>query len=198
MKIKNVDQMKQEIIKILEKQSQDLIEKNRPKIRSAIKPLIIDAILDCEEIKSLQNGILKYDFGLNFDPSYVIAWSIADSSRVRYIKTSAYSAGFIIEIQPGSHENLLSLKEAYQETEMGEIPWLKWLLHMGDSVIIGDFGVKYTNSGRSGGAIMIKNYNAPFRVDSNYSGTAENNFITRALNNKINEIQETAWQIIKN
>ena len=106
------------------------------------------------------------DFGLTTDPTSLISWVIADSMRIRYTPDTRYIALFSIEIQPASHENLYDLEVAYQETEKGvQLPWLEWLLEMGDSVIISDFGVKYKEAGRTGGAVMIKNF-TPFRVNS--------------------------------
>ena len=171
------------IDKELEARIRKSIAGARRKIRNALKPLIIDAIYSSPEMNSVRSGLLKYDFGLTTDPTPLISWVVADSMTIRYTPDTKYIALFTIQIQPSSHENLYDLKVAYQETEKGDsLPWLQWLLEMGDSVIIADFGVKQTRGGRTGGAIMIENYNAPFRVDSYYAGTISDNFITRALN----------------
>lgn len=192
MKFKDFDNL---VKKSLEKVLRAEIAKKRPKMRGAIKAIITDAIFDCPEMQSLRYDQLKYDFGLTEDPSWPIAWSIADSMRLRYIVTDEYVGGFEVSVQPGKYDNLYSLSVAYQATEKGgSIPWLNWLLEHGDSIIIANFGVKYTNYGRSSGAIMVENYGA-FRVDPSYSGVSGNNFITRALNNSLPLIQSTAWQI---
>lgn len=185
------------IDKELEARVRKMIARARRRIRAALKPIIIDAIYDCPEMVSVREGILKYDFGLTTDPTSLISWVVADSMTVRYTTDTRYIALFSVQIQPASHENLYDLEVAYQETEKGvQLPWLEWLLELGDSVIVADFGVKYeAGEGRTGNAFMAKNYNTPFRVDSNFSGTISNNFITRALNRKKQEIQETAWQI---
>jgi hypothetical protein len=183
----------------IEKELEARIRKNiagaRKKIRAALKPIIIDAIYDCPEMRSVRGGVLQYDFGLTTDPTALISWVIADSMTIRYTPDTKYIALFTIEIQPGNHENLYDLGVAYQLTDKGdELPWLSWLLEMGDSVIVSDFGVKYTNSGRTGEAIMVRNYYAPYRVNSSYSGTLNDNFITRALDRNKDRIQEAAWQ----
>lgn len=191
-----VKSFKRFIDKELESRIRKLIATNRRRIRTALKPIIIEAIYECPEMVSVRNGLLKYDFGLTTDPTALISWVVADSMTVRYTPDTKYIAMFSVEIQPASHENLYDLSVAYQLTEKGDtLPWLQWLLEMGDSVIISNFGVRYTNSGRIGEAVMIQNYNAPFRVNSSYSGTISDNFITRALNRKQQEIQEAAWQI---
>ncbi len=185
-----------DVYKSLVKEVRAQIAKKRPKIRENVKPIIIDAIYDCPEMVSVREDLLKYDFGLTQDPSMAIAWSIADSMRLRYFVTPELVGGFEISVQPGSYQNLYTLSAAYQITEKGDsLPWLKWLLEAGDAIIIADFGVKYTEGyGRTGGAIMVQGY-TPFRVDSAFSGVSGDNFITRALNTILPKIQETAWRI---
>ena len=92
------------------------------------------------------------------------------------------SGGVSLYIQPRTYSNLLSLSSAYQVIEDGgSLPWLSWLLLEGDQILIANYGVKYkAGTGRSGRATMQKNA-TPFRVDPEYSGTIDNNFITKAL-----------------
>ena len=64
--------------------------------------------------------------------------------------------------------------------EGGRIPWLNWLLTAGDSILIANFGVEFGSYGRTGKARMSGNF-APYKVHSSFSGTPDNNFITRAI-----------------
>jgi hypothetical protein len=115
-----------------------------------------------------------------------------------------YLGGFIIgrsfvAIQPANHFELLTLPQAVVIIEDGaRLPWLDWLLHYGDQIIIADFGVKYQSGrGRSGGATMEKG-GTPFRVNPQYSGVSGNNFIVRALNRRRREIEREIWRSILN
>jgi hypothetical protein len=67
-----------------------------------------------------------------------------------------------------------------QPIDGGSLPWLEWLLTLGDTIIIGSFGVEYGPHGRTGKAHMTKRAR-PFKVNSSFSGTIDNNFITRAV-----------------
>ncbi len=78
---------------------------------------------------------------------------------------------------------------ATQAIKNGNLPWLKWLLTLGDAIIIADYGVQYGPFGRTGEARMTRKY-APFKVNTKYSGTADNNFISKALGNYSSEIQQ--------
>lgn len=180
--------------KILKALAQD-INKNFSKKINLVKDTfsrnIYDAIISCPEMNSVSNGLLKIDFGLLFDPVVAIAIAAANSIVVSYkpVNTKLTSGGFNITVQPLDYLNLLSLPEAVNITEKGvTLPWLEWLLTYGDSIIIVDFGVKYTRNGRTGGGYMSPEAK-PFKVNAMFSGTVDNNFITRAINAKLNDIE---------
>ena len=152
---------------------------------------VYDAVVSCPEMNSVSSGVLKIDFGLLFDPVVVIAIATADSVNVQFNKVNnkLTTGGFSVTVQPLDYLNLLSLPQAINITEKGiTLPWLEWLLTYGDSIIIADFGVKYTRDGRTGGGYMSPEAK-PFIVNSMFSGTVDNNFITRAIDAKLNNIE---------
>lgn len=172
-----------------------IFTKARPKIESSIKALVVEALSTCPEILSLQNGKLKYDFGLSDDPTSDIIYAIANSTYVSFRDFSLKLSGSIVAlnifIQPSDFQNLLSLPVASVVTEKGEsLPWLEWLLTAGDAIIVNSYHVQYQSSptSRSGGAIMVPN--GIFKVDSSFSGTEDDNFITRSLNKYQAKIME--------
>ena len=158
-----------------------------------LRPIVRRAIASSPAIDSLRSGTMRADFGLTKDPTGLIIESVADSIQVRprEVKFSGSKAvtGIDIFIQPSSFSNLLSLPVAEQAIKNGSIPWLKWLLTLGDAVIIADFGIQYGPFGRTGEARMTRKY-APFRVNSRYSGTSDNNFISKALAKFSTEIKQ--------
>jgi hypothetical protein len=172
-----------------------IFTKARPKIESSIKALVVEALSTCPEILSLQNGKLKYDFGLSDDPTSDIIYAIANSTYVSFrdfsLKLSGSTVALNIFIQPSDFQNLLSLPAASVVTEKGEsLPWLEWLLTAGDAIIVNSYHVQYQSSpaSRSGGAIMVPS--GIFKVDSSFSGTEDDNFITRSLNKYQAKIME--------
>jgi hypothetical protein len=193
MKFQSIDK---KILQALQQEAKTVIQKNYGKLRNAIKPIIIDSIYDCPEMESVRSGKLKYDFGIETDPTLIIAWSVADSMRLSYSYSPSYVFNFQITVQPINDNTLLSLPQSFVKLgDGGEIPWLEWLLKKGSKIIMLDFGVLYKQAGRTGGAIMVKNI-SPFMVDPNYAGTDDDNFISRALSKNINKIQQTAWQTL--
>ncbi|HCI71445.1 MAG TPA: hypothetical protein DHV30_12970, partial [Balneola sp.] len=69
-------------------------------------------------------------------------------------------AKFTIEAAPSDLQTVTSGSEdGLQETEKGQsLPWLKWLLTLGDAVIIRSFEVKagFPKRSRTGDKIMVK------------------------------------------
>ena len=83
-----------------------------------------------------------------------------------------------------------------QPIDGGSLPWLQWLLLEGDSIIIANFGVEYSNEaqGRAGPARMTRQAR-PFRVNPKFSGTKDDNFITRSLSGRILEIEKAIKEV---
>ena len=198
LKIKLLDssqKIEKNILAASEKEIKTLFQRAKPKIESEIKQLIVEALSSCPEILSLKSGQLKYDFGLVIDPADDIIYSVANSTHVifknfRFTKQEVKNV-FSVYIQSSTFNNLLNLAVANVITENGEVlPWLEWLLTAGDAVVILDYSVEYgrNSNSRTGNAIMVPG--GFFRVDPKYSGTVENNFITRALEKYPPKIEE--------
>lgn len=172
-----------------------IFNKSRSKIESEVRNIVVEAISNCPEIQSLRAGKLRLDFGLSDDPTSEIIYAIANSTFVSFkdfkLQASGTSVALNIYVQPSDFQNLLSLPSSNVSTEAGDsLPWLQWLLTAGDAIIITGYSVEYKTSpnSRSGGAIMVPN--GVFKVDSSFSGTVEDNFISRAINKYQDRIRE--------
>jgi hypothetical protein len=107
-------------------------------------------------------------------------------------------ARFTIEILPVNYIEILTKlvdNAAYVSTPSGVlIEWLRWLLQLGDRTIIPGYRVteKITasvrNRSRSSLSLMIKG--GSFRIRPQFSGTENDNFITRALVRVLDDIPE--------
>ncbi len=170
--------------KALAKEINKTLNKTAKKIENQIRPLIRSALLSSEEIASLRGGVLRAEFGLDIDPTSSIVDAIVGSVGVNVSKlTTDFRGGIQLVMQPSDYANLLLLPEANQPIEDGgSLPWLSWLLTLGDAIIIADFGVEFGSfaQSRTGQARMTKK-RAPYKVNSAYSGTEGNNFITRSI-----------------
>tara|TARA_R100000664_G_C2729213_1_gene120243 strand:- start:98 stop:700 length:603 start_codon:yes stop_codon:yes gene_type:complete len=160
------------------------------KVRGQVESLFSSALYASPEIASLSNGVLRAEFGLTFDPTNQLVRAIVSSLDMSVDKVNnKLQGGFTIVMQPTDYGNLLSLPIAYQPVDGGALPWLMWLLTLGDSIIIGNFGFEVGNHGRTGRGHMVKT-KAPYKVNGAFSGTVDNNFITRAIARVMPEIKE--------
>ncbi len=176
------------------------IKQNVPALRTKMRSIIAGALYNSHEIRSLSGGTLMADFGLTSDPSNNIVSSVVASMTITTKRTTSSSStirgGFTLTLQPSDYTNLLSLPSAQQLIDGGSIPWLEWLLTLGDSIIIANFGVEYGPFGRTGKAHMIESAK-PFKVNSSFSGTPNNNFITRAIQTVSPQIETAIIGVLK-
>jgi len=180
------------IYNALAKEANKVLAKRADKVKSNIIPIVKTALLASPAILSLGGGVLRFDFGLTGDPGPQIVDGVINSLHIRTQKATvsggSIKGGFTLYMQPSDYSNLLSLPVAMQALELeGSIPWLEWLLLVGDAIVIADWGVEYgAGFGRSGGAHMVefpskKARLGPFKVNTAYSGNVDNNFITKAI-----------------
>lgn len=85
----------------------------------------------------------------------------------------------------------------------GVIPWLKWMLTAGDSIIIKDYQVKfgnYTNKisygkpvSRTGLAVMVEETGSFWSIPPEYHAFVDKNFVTEA----IESLEQPFFEIVK-
>jgi hypothetical protein len=191
--IDSVAQIEKKILVALVSEANLTFTKSITKAIEPIKVIVRSALESSSEISSLNGGTLRADFGIPIGKDvtapivHAIVESVTFSTQKFSVAGKKITGGVTVAIQPSSFVNLSGL--GITETEnVGGIPWLDWLLNLGDSIIIADFGVDYGPYGRSGMARMTVS-RRPFKVDTAFSGTPENNFITRALESKASDIE---------
>lgn len=172
------------------------IQSNSSRVKNNIKLMIPAWITEQKEVSSLlaqgvQNS-LNAEFGLTPGlPDLSVAAiirSVADSISVEIPKLDRHLKGSVLfRIQPNDFANLLGLPEGFVTTNLGSnLHWLNWLLTMGGTPVVTGYQYIPSNSGRSGGGQMTGG--KVWRVPSEHSGTIDDNFITRALENREKEI----------
>ena len=124
-----------------------------------------------------------------------IIQAVKDSVRVKIRKFDIKLRGGIdVYFQPTSFQNLLSLSSGHTTIKDGDLHWLNWLLTFGDTIIVAGYDYNAeTGIGRSGLGNMQEG--GGWRVPPEFSGTLQNNFVTRALIGKQQE--DTIAKIFK-
>lgn len=175
------------------------LRKNRPRVENRLRGLIPGWIKSSPEIVSLNSeglqGSLNAQFGLYpgqaaAATAAIVAGVITSVNVVVRPLSTKLNVRSVVEftVQPITYENLLSIPEGVviQETNGKILPWLDWLLNLGNTVIVGGYSYTPENLGRSGGGTM--NPGVGWRVPPQYAGVPGDNFISRALANREKEI----------
>lgn len=185
-----------EIYKTLSSMINSLIKKNKNHVISLFKPAINNWIRSQPEINSLLSegifGSLNAQFGLPFGSAdsavNKIVQSITDTLNIDIKNIDKSLRGHVVfNFQQSDFGNLLGLSAGQVITERGtDLHWLDWLLTKGDTVIVIGYQYVPDNKGRSGGGLMYSG--SAWRVPPQFSGTNDNNFITRAFDGREQEV----------
>jgi len=171
------------------------ITKNKRKVASLFKNSVENWIRQSSEMISLSSSgpdTLGAQFGLprGTNDSVVndIVDSISDSLVIDFVKINRQLKGGVsFSFQTKDFANLLALPSATVITQAGQrLEWLNWLLNLGDTTIVVGFEYTPSSMGRSGGGTMTGG--GLWRVPPNFSGTQDDNFITRSFFGKESEI----------
>lgn len=179
-------------------QSRRLITNKMPTIesnvRSKIQPIILSSLNTSETVQSLLYGTLRDDLGLFSNTVQItvnnIVKYISENMIIRIRQSSKNRAAYTITaelIKAGDIQNIVSLPISTFPSTGGEVHWLEWLITKGSQVILGDYWIFPYAEGRtrSGGTKIMKKLisssGEPFRIDPEYAGTTDNNFIRTAV-----------------
>jgi hypothetical protein len=174
-----------------------LIKKNFKTAQKRIESSVSGWVTSQPEVQSLlKEGVpnsLHAQFGLQAGQgllsSIEVVNAIIASIEVRVRRVDAkLNTGIDFNIQPENLRNLLGLPSGFTQTEDQDIlPWLTWLLLEGSNTIV--YGYTYVPdlSGRSGGGTMEAG--GSWRIPPEFSGTIDDNFVTRALSNRDKELE---------
>lgn len=166
-------------------QVNNLLSSNKSKIINEILSFIPKWINNQPEVQALLSKNLTGEFGFNTSPSNIVNAIISAVSSSISINFKKYNknltgGGLELSIQQNDFANLLALPQGHTIYSGGDLHWLEWMLLRGDQIVV--VGYEYnpkTGLGRTGLGNMITGRG--FRVPPQYSGTSDNNFITRAL-----------------
>jgi hypothetical protein len=162
-------------------------------IDSGLTTRVSQWIIDSPEIQSVLSGSLRGDFGIVSPAESVaeIVKAIERSVVIEWLPLNAALEGIAlnIKVQPSDLANVLNAVSPVVTKKGESLPWIEWLLLAGDSPVVMNYHVEEGDFGITGQAHMVRggSYRVG-RVNPSFSGTIEDNFITRALSGKEFEI----------
>ena len=196
MKLLDEKNIEKEILKAMHKHVKKYFKNNAEYLEMSVANTLMTAIHASPTMQELKSGRLKEELGDEFVNEYGITMAIVNAAKLT-VGVPKISGGKIVgniklEAAPTDLATLTSgHEEGIQETEKGQmLPWLKWLTTLGDAVIVRDYEVRagFPDKSRTGDKIMVKG--SGWRVPPAHSGTPENNFLTRAIDDALPEIEK--------
>ena len=189
-----------EIVKKVKRKAPIIQTNITEKVREAVR----DALVSTPEYQSIIQGKLKAELGVPNSDSRIITVIDTWIENIVVNVKAARTPFLVIDIGiiQGDYSDVLSLPQAQYTYKSkrgeGEIPWLKWLLLEGDKRIINKYEFSSNTRGsRTGMGIMISKARGFWQVPPEFSGTAVDNFATRALENIETTIDKIVEQLIK-
>lgn len=186
------DKIESEILSVLRTELNKIMRLAVPAIRTRIQDTCIKMIQDTSEYDSLLSGELLGQLGIpdvNQRLRHIldtIRRGVSVDHQPIHVQGKSLVGGIKIGMIKSDFEDILSLPDSqYISNGRYVIPWLEWLLIEGDRIVVLDYAVTYAINAqqrarsRTGLALMIPG--SGFRVDPRYSGTMDDNFITRAF-----------------
>jgi hypothetical protein len=189
IQIEGEKSIEKKIIQALAGEVDKMLKKAAGPIKMRLRFAVLERIKNTPEYKSLFGGKLQAEFGLKNPQQRMeaILTTWVKSINVTLIttkkRTDKFVGGLNIEMIQGNFRDVIDLPEAKLVTSKGEtLPWLEWLLLYGDKIIIRDYVFSANNpKSRTGLGVMMHRRGKNWRVPPEFSGTINNNFVTRAL-----------------
>jgi len=195
--IEKVPEIRDAILDSLVLYLEPAFRRSIPIIRRRIVDFAIDKIKSEPEYPSLLNGKLKYEFGIP-NPDNVVSdileiW--ANNISINYqpvVKRGSHIVAYVqIDMIKQDFEDVLSSSSAIVHDNMSGIslPWLQWLLLDGSKILVRNHKVRIgpNRRSRTGMALMVGS-KENWKVPSEFAGTKNNNWVTRAIQSMNDEI----------
>jgi len=160
------------------------------KIKQELPSIIKMVITNTAEYNSILNGQLKYELGIPDSDTKLSGlldiWSkniVYNYEKPRISGNTIKSSFSANTIRVDFSDVLYTDYALVVDSVRGySLPWLEWLLLDGNTIIVPKHSVQFGSNkfSRTGNAVMIESKKS-WKISSEYAGTINNNWITRAL-----------------
>jgi hypothetical protein len=189
--------IKLKILKAAQPEIRQIMNRGIRKVTSELPILIKDIVMTSPEYYDIIGGKLKLELGIpngveaidglisiwtqNIDYNY-----IPPKISAGKLKTSFSASAFRIDFSDVLYS---PYAKVYDKLRGYELPWLEWLVLMGNIPIVQNYEVQfgYNERSRTGKAVMVRGDS--WSVPLEYSGTINDNWITRAIKASEQRIQ---------
>ena len=189
-------------------QVRKFMEIRKNKLREQLPSIIYKAIVSSPEYSSILGGGLRYQFGIP-NPMQKLEGILniwVSNVLVTYtppvvISGGRIKSGIIIEMIKSDYSDVLGTDYALVEDKRRgySLPWLKWLLLDGSYTLVRNHQVILGSNPRSRtGLAVMRPSSDSWGVPRRFSGTMNDNWITRSLDLSQNVINNFIIKVMEN
>lgn len=194
------------ILKALLPQTINFMNKIVDEIKRELPIIVRDGIINSPEYTSILGGNLKYQFGLEDSVSklngLINIWT--NNIDIKYIRPSISNGQIKSKISANmiraDYSDVLGTDYAkMNDTQRGySLPWLQWLLLDGNQILISESIIVLgpNPNSRTGFAIMRPSQTGSWRVPSEFSGTSQDNWLTRTITDLSPQINNLLTRVL--
>ena len=199
LKLANPDQVKVDILKAMHATVKKNFKKYAEFMESTVSYNLTLAIENSPTMQEFKKGSdLAGELGIVYPNPYEIVIAAAYESTTVKVEVPRIVGTQIVgnmSVTAGATD-LGTITERMSDrgievTEKGqELEYMKWLLTLGDAVIVRDYEVRagFPKNSRTGDKIMVKG--GGWRVPPEHAGSEGNNFLTRAIDEALPKIEK--------
>ncbi len=174
-------------------------------LKTQLPPILNRAVVETPEYESLLAGKLRQELGIVDGASKVAGLLSVWSSTINIerkgpsISNGNIRGNFSVNMVRIDFSDVIYSEYASMvDTMRGySLPWLEWLLLEGNRTIIDNHEIVLGANPRSrtGSAIMI-NSKQSWRIPTEFVGTIEDNWITRAIDSVSSEVEDLLQKVL--
>lgn len=202
----NIGLMTIKIMRAINKQvyEEEVLNKKLEKLAYKIRDFLYNKFLTSETYASLAGGILRAEFGLDDTEVANLPYIISEmiSVDIGYQKSGSKVNITINMCKVLTGEDLSTLGVYMSESKNGSfmIHWLFWLLTEGEKDVVPEYSIWLKpGAGRSEMAFMFHpKEGGSYSVDGQFSGTVNDNWITRTLRDNKEELTSLIIKTMNN
>jgi hypothetical protein len=197
--LENSKEIEQKILRAMLPEVVSLMNSGMTKLKTNLPTIVRNAIIAAPEYTSLSLGKLRYEFGIDSVDSKLASLISVWSTNIQYnyqaptIVSNRIKSSFSANMIRADFSDVLYTDfAAVVDTVRGyTLPWLEWLLLEGNKTIVRNYEVIMgPNRASRTGLALMKPSKKSWKVPSEFAGTSNDNWITRAIDGAESDIQK--------
>lgn len=204
--LENSETIQKSILSALLPEANKYMDKAISIIKKDLPSIVSEAIISEPEYSSLLSGQLKFELGIPNASSKISSlinmWisNMVIDYKPPTSTNSSIRASFSAKLIRANFSDVLGIDEAYINDSLRgySLPWLEWLLLDGNAIVVPNYEVVMGSNPRSRtGSAIMKGSTSSWKVPDQFSGTISDNWITRAISNSQDKIQNLLERALK-